>query len=142
MTKTPTTKTAPREKWGRLPGAKDIQPRQRKIATTTPVTTYNIVEPQLTNTQSLENKEISIQYQHTGQIYKRPETTLNKQFAYHIAQDITNETPNPLTIKEAQKRPDWPQWQEAIHTEMDALIKRHVFGPFKLASPGNNYTDS
>lgn len=30
----------------------------------------------------------------------------------------------------------------AIDKEMDALIKQHVFGPFKQAEKGNNYTDS
>jgi ribonuclease HI len=97
-------------------------------------------EPDIQNV--LDNEEMAIPYQYTGQIYKRPNTVVDEQFAYHIAQQISNDTPDPLTIKEAQARSDWPQWKEAINTELDALIRRHVFGPVKQVQPKNDYTDS
>lgn len=69
-------------------------------------------------------------------------TEVDDQFVYHIVQEITNDTPDPLTMKEARLRTDWPKWQEAINTKMNALIKRQVFDPFKQTLPGKNYTDS
>lgn len=101
--KTTATTLTPRLKRGRPPGTKDAQPRQRKPTATTLnlVTTFNIINPE--DTQLSDNEEISIQYRHTGHIYKRKETQLDDQFAYSVIQEITNEIPDPLTIKEAQK---------------------------------------
>lgn len=149
ISQTPATTTAPRAKRGRPQGSKDNHPRQRKLPTNNtklpapiPAATYNIVNENTSDQVSTDNEEISITYKHTGNIYQRQELKLNERFAYAVIQDITNAIPDPHTIKEAQKQAYWPQWQAAINTKMDALIKRQVFGPFKNATADTDYTDS
>lgn len=77
----------------------------------------------------IENEEITINYMHTGRIWHRNNTVIDDIFAYAIAQDITNDIPDPLSMKEAQSRSDWPQWEIASNSELDSLIQREVFGP-------------
>jgi hypothetical protein len=43
-----------------------------------------------------------------------------------IKQDIRMQSDNP-TIKQAQRRGDWPEWQKAIEEEMTQLQQGHVF---------------
>ncbi|CAM6093955.1 unnamed protein product [Calypogeia fissa] len=44
------------------------------------------------------------------------------------------DAPDPRTIAEARKQPDWPQWESAITSELDSLISRQVFGPITAAA--------
>ncbi|CAM6124024.1 unnamed protein product [Calypogeia fissa] len=61
---------------------------------------------------------------------------VDDNFAFHISEEITNDTPDPLSVAEAQSRTDWPQWELAINLELDSLIKQKVFGPVIPAPAG------
>ncbi len=65
---------------------------------------------------------------------------IDDHFAFHISEEITNDTPDPVTMAEAQSRSDWPQWELAINLELDSLIKRKVFGPIIPAPTGAHLT--
>lgn len=39
-----------------------------------------------------------------------------------------------------QRGEDWPLWEAAINSELDSLIKRHVFGPVIPAKENTHYT--
>lgn len=41
-------------------------------------------------------------------------------------------TDTPLTVTECKSRPDWPQWQAAINTELQALTATHTYEVVKL----------
>lgn len=87
---------------------RDTQPRRRTPIVPTE-TTFNMVPVEITKpTSNIENNEISLHYMHTGKTWQREITEVNEYFAFLISKEITNETPNPSTIMEAQKRPDWP----------------------------------
>jgi hypothetical protein len=58
-----------------------------------------------------------------------------------IAEEITNDTPDPLTVREAHGQSDWPKWDEAINSELNSLIRRQVFGPIVPIQAQTNYTD-
>jgi hypothetical protein len=83
----------------------------------------------------IENEEISIHYMHNGYKWQRDTTSINETFMCMIAQDILHPSPNPRTILEAQRMPDWPQWEKAINLELDSLIERQVFGPIVPTPP-------
>jgi hypothetical protein len=61
---------------------------------------------------------------YNGQTWQRDQIAVTDQFAYMISQEILDDTPEPTTVKQAQQRPDWPQWEEAINFELDSLIRR------------------
>ena len=134
------TDQPPRVKRGRPLGSKDTQPRQRRNATTTsPIIPEMIPTP--SPAEIPENDEISIHYMNTGTIWNRNNIQMNDNFAFHISQNITNVQPDPKTITEAQESPDWSEWEKAINSELDSLIKRQVFGPIVPAPPDTHLTD-
>lgn len=51
-----------------------------------------------------------------------------------------DDLPDPKTIPEARKQPDWREWESAINSELDSLISRKVFGPITPAPPGTHLT--
>lgn len=77
---------------------------------------------------------------YTGKTWPREEIELNDQFVFMVAREINNDTPDPLTVVEAQIRADWPQWKAAIKFELDSLIKRQVFGTLKPIQGDTTYT--
>jgi hypothetical protein len=64
---------------------------------------------------------------HTGKTWSHEDVQLTNQFAFTIAEKITSDIPDPLTIAEAQSRSDWLQWDATINSELDSLIRRQVF---------------
>ena len=42
---------------------------------------------------------------------------------------IIDHDPEPASIAECKKRPDWDKWKKAITAELISLDKREVFGP-------------
>ena len=134
------TSQPPRIKHGRPLGSRDTQPRQRR---TTPNTT--LATPEVTPTpnpvETLENEEIAIHYMNTGTIWNRYNIQMDDNFAFHISQNITNVQPDPKTINEAQRSPDWSEWEKAINSKLDSLIQRQVFGPVVPTPPDTHLTD-
>lgn len=53
---------------------------------------------------------------------------------------MLNENPDPRTRKEAQCQQDWPEWEVAIHSELDSLISRQVFGPITPVAQDTHLT--
>ena len=42
---------------------------------------------------------------------------------------LTNLENDPITLAQAKKRVDWPQWEKALQAEYQSIRKRGVFGP-------------
>jgi hypothetical protein len=131
----PIATAAPRQKRGRPPGAKDRHPRQRRTTSqnTGLPTTAAVADPG-------EHEEIAIHYNQTGHIWNRSEVHMNDAFVAHIANTLEEDLPDPSSIREAKQQPDWPQWELAIHSEIDSLISREVFGPIRPAQPHEELT--
>lgn len=110
----PATDLPPKAKRGRPPSSKDSRPRQKRQAN------INVT------LQPNDNEEISVHYMHTGLVWPRHDTTIDEHFALMVSQTILSDPPDPKSVKEAQQRPDWPQWDTAINSELDSLISRHV----------------
>lgn len=124
--------TAPRAKRGRPLGATDRTPRRRRPVKTPTTSTLETIGD--------ETEEIAINYNVTGHIWDRLETEIDDNFAFQMSMDITDDLPDPKTLKAAQKQSDWPRWQKAIHSELDSLIARQVFGPITKTPPGEHLT--
>jgi len=83
-----------------------------------------------------ENKEISLNYTSARVLMDRSSMFIDDAFAYSIAQEIIdNDEIEPRSVAECQRRADWPKWKDAIHTELDSLSKRQVFGPVVPCPP-------
>ena len=82
-------------------------------------------------TQVPKNKDTSINYVSTRDIWDRNNIIVENIFAFTVALEITrsNEDLEPHTIEECQCRYDWPKWKEAIHVKFDSLVKHKVFEP-------------
>lgn len=89
----------PKAKRGRPPGARDAQPRQKRTATTGMVKIHPDGPPTSNPSLQGKNNEISVHYMHTGMIWSWESTEVNDLFAFNISQEITNETPDPVTKK-------------------------------------------
>lgn len=111
---TQATHIEPRAKQGRPTGAADKQPRQRKSEATMQ-TAHPSPTTDWPQTPTPENNEIAINYNGTGKIWDRNKLPMDDQFIFQIPQDIMDELPDPKTITEAQKQPDWPKWKSAIN---------------------------
>ena len=44
-----------------------------------------------------------------------------------VAEIMEMEAMAPATLKEAQERPDWPRWEEAIQNEIGQLVQHKVW---------------
>ena len=71
-------------------------------------------------------KEISINYIESGESYNRETTIVDIYFASEIA-EILQLDPEPKTVRDCLKRPDWPKWKEAIEAELHLLNKEKYF---------------
>lgn len=137
----PAREQAPRIKRGRPLGSKDAQPRQRRSTTFaaptqgTPMATTSQVLPTPQVPSNLESEEISMHYMYTGNVWNRYDITLDESFIFLVAQEISNPSPEPRSLLEAQRSPDWPEWEKAINLELDSLIERQVFGPIVPTPP-------
>src|SRR4051794_39335768 len=82
------------------------------------------------------NRELSILYCATDDIWDRTSTAVDESFVYMIAEAFSceEEDPEPRTIEEAMCRPDWLKWKTAIE-EYASLRKRKVFGPIVNTLP-------
>ncbi|CAM6082057.1 unnamed protein product [Calypogeia fissa] len=136
----PSVIAAPRMKRGRPPGSADKHPRQRRPTLTSPAAPIQLVPTAPVNTAYTENEEIAIHYGTTGQIWDRTAQPLHDQFVFQIAQDVLDNLPDPKSIAEAQRQPDWPDWEIAINSELDSLISRQVFGPITVVPPDTHLT--
>ncbi|CAM6082427.1 unnamed protein product [Calypogeia fissa] len=134
------TDQPPRAKRGRPVGAKDAHPRQRRTTPVIPSSTPEVITTITSPIANQENDEIAIHYMNTGTIWNRKDINVDDTFAYMISQDIFNTPADPKTIKEAQNSHDWLEWEKAINSELDSLIKRQVFGPIVPASPNTHLT--
>ena len=57
----------------------------------------------------------------------RSTTSFSDIFVYKSAMSLMDSS-DPTTIQQAQKRPDWNEWQIAINSEIQSLQSRSVFG--------------
>jgi hypothetical protein len=78
--------------------------------------------------QSASHDEIAINYVLTGECMNRATTNIDIYFAKKVA-SIIDHDPEPTSIAECKKRPDWDKWKKAITAELISLDKREVFGP-------------
>jgi hypothetical protein len=78
------------------------------------------------NEESTGIREISTNYSETGISYDRKTTVVDTFFSKQIALDLHND-PDPKTLVECRKCPDWTQWKNVIQSELDSLTKRKVF---------------
>lgn len=106
------------KKRGRPFGAKDQQPQKCRTKTEAAIEKrQNEIETESKqDDQPILQDDLEIQ------------THFTEALTYHIAANIINDNPDPLTVYEAQKRSDWPKWEEAIKAELESLWKRDVFG--------------
>nr|AAS79613.1 putative copia-like polyprotein [Ipomoea trifida] len=156
------TDTPHRQKRGRPVGAKDLNPRKTRIGKISQSLPKNFSRPEdgepsesaralnKLNTGNAEhpdqnilgndndlvdiNIETAINFVDTGETYNRDLIVVDDTFAYAVAHNIphNNLDPEPKSITECQKRPDWLKWKEAIEAELNSLNKRKVFGPTVL----------
>jgi len=62
-----------------------------------------------------------------------------RKHAYHealLAAENTNLHNEPLDVKEARKRPDWPKWEAAMQEELDSLKRHGTYRCVKELPPG------
>ncbi|CAA7045306.1 unnamed protein product [Microthlaspi erraticum] len=78
-----------------------------------------------------EKFEIFISFAQSGKIWARSEIDDDEMFSFSVAKEIDheNDDPDPTSVSECQKRPDWEKWQMAMKNEIFSLNKRTVFGP-------------
>ena len=113
------------KKRGRPFGAKDQQPRKRRIKAET------AIEEKQFETELKQEEQ-----QPTLQDDLETQTHLTEAFVHHVAANIVNNDPDPLTVHEAQKRSDWLKWEEAIKVELKSLRMREVFGQVQETPEG------
>lgn len=82
------------------------------------------------------NDKIAINYSHFGTIWDRELIVIDDSFSFNIHLQVTDDTSDPILVAECQSRPFWPQWQIAINSEFDSLIKQKTFGPVIPTPPG------
>ena len=70
-------------------------------------------------------------YMHNGYKWDRNDIVINNIFAFQVALDLirNDEDPEPQNVEECQNRNDWLKWKEAIHVELNLLMKRDAFRP-------------
>ena len=70
-------------------------------------------------------------YMHDGYKWDRNGIVINNIFAFQVALDLirNDEDPEPQNVEEWRNRNDWPKWKEAIHVELNLLMKRDAFRP-------------
>ncbi|CAA7029245.1 unnamed protein product [Microthlaspi erraticum] len=75
-----------------------------------------------------EKFEISISFAQSGKIWARSEIDDDEMFSFSVAKEIDheNDDPDPTSVSECQKRPDWEKWQMAMKNEIFSLNKRTV----------------
>ncbi|CAA7033812.1 unnamed protein product [Microthlaspi erraticum] len=86
-----------------------------------------------------EKFEISINFAQNGKVWTRNEIEDDDGiFSFSVYKEIDHESddPDPETISECLKRPDWEKWKMAIQAELLSLNKRSVFGPI-VTTPEN-----
>ncbi|CAM6123657.1 unnamed protein product [Calypogeia fissa] len=130
----------PALKRGRPPGSTDKQPRQRRTSLPPAASAHVPAPPTNTEHVNTESEEISIHYNLNGQIWDRSTISMDNRFAFQMSKEIVEDLPDPKSIKEASRQPDWDDWQRAIHSELDSLISGQVFGPITPAPPGTHLT--
>ena len=155
-----------RLKRGRPVGSKDSVPRKRKskaylnpdeialekifgqdvnVRSTTHDSVITEEESVLGETQAPEeaqvpeNKEISINYAYTNELWDRKETTIDDIFSFAVATEIVkSDDIEPRSVNECRQRHDWLKWKDAIQAELNSLEKRSVFGPVVQTPPNVN----
>ncbi len=145
----------PQRKRGRPRGSTDLRPRKRRaskdplhIDTENPshdiVSDYTYVLETLelamgdapAPTFVAENIEISMSGNNPLELLDRASTHIDDVFAYSVALElIEHDDIEPRSVRECERRADWPKWKEAIQVELDSLTKRQVFGPVVLTPP-------
>jgi hypothetical protein len=102
-------------------------------------TPEEVVDKVQEETQAPNDYEISINYVHNGIIWNRNEIRVDEIFAYAIAIEVINEKYYvSKTPEECMHINDWPNWKDALKTELDSLEKRNVFGPIILTPKNIN----
>ena len=56
--------------------------------------------------------------------------------SFHVEKSLALEDPDPTSIQDAKKSPNWPNWLEAIKSELNSLNQRQVFGPVQECPDG------
>ena len=155
-----------RLKRGRPVGSKDSVPRKRKskaylnpdeialennfgqdvnVRTTTHDSVIIEEESVLGETQAPEeaqvpeNKEISINYAYSNELWDRKKTIIDDIFSFVVATEIVkSDDIEPRSVNECRQRHDWLKWKDAIQAELNSLEKRSVFGPVVQTPPNVN----
>ena len=60
-----------------------------------------------------------------GYKWDRNDIIINNSFTFQVALDIrrNDEDPKPQKVEECRHINDWPKWTEAMHTELNSLMK-------------------
>ncbi|CAM6090594.1 unnamed protein product [Calypogeia fissa] len=92
---TPATEAAPRAKQGCPLGSRDSHPRLPRTVLPSPPVIPATVSPL---SGHADNEEITINYMHTRKTLQRDKMQVDDNFAFHISEEITNDTPDPLRL--------------------------------------------
>ncbi|GKA23918.1 disease resistance CC-NBS-LRR class family protein [Tanacetum coccineum] len=77
------------------------------------------------------NKKMSINYSQTQILWDQNEIgDIDEIFSYSVASDIMcgDDDPEPKSVIDCQRRPDWVKWKDAMQAELNSLNKLNVFG--------------
>ncbi|MFN7685340.1 MAG: reverse transcriptase domain-containing protein, partial [Oligoflexia bacterium] len=108
---TPAHVSEPSKKRGRPKGAKDTQPRKRRVSTGTILSSAPSGPPSLgILDEAPPSEEIA---------------DINYALVFHASAEPDAD---PTNLQECRRRDDWPEWREAIRNELASLADREVFG--------------
>ena len=64
-------------------------------------------------------------YVHKGNKWDQNDIIISHFFAFQVALDIirNDEDPEPQKVEECQHINDWQKWKEAMHAELNSLMK-------------------
>ena len=67
---------------------------------------------------------------HNREKWDRNKVVINNIFVCQLTLDIirNDEDPKPQNVEECRHRNDWPKYKEAMHVELNSLMRREVFG--------------
>ncbi|KAM1174892.1 hypothetical protein ACFX19_027954 [Malus domestica] len=76
----------------------------------------------LEETEVHDNKEISINYACTNELWDQNEIIIDDMFAFAIATEIIlSDDLEPRSVDECKQRQDLPKWKYAIQAELNSL---------------------
>ncbi|GLT24789.1 hypothetical protein GCM10007933_42910 [Zoogloea oryzae] len=115
-----------RLKRGRPTGSKDSVPRKKKqnagenpledILAIIPATDFEKSDEKETpiSNKIPENKEVSLNYTWSRKLWDRKDAIIDNIFAYNVANEISADEYDPLSLEECRNHSEWPKWKAAI----------------------------